>query len=95
MEPGEDAHNGPAWAALCGRSADYLGITDVWFPHYKRGKETVFNPDGTNTRKNVWKPAKGQQQPEGSRLATHDEILCFPHATFQLEGTGDARYAGS
>ena len=95
MEPGEDPHNGPAWAALCGRSADYLGIKNVWFPHYKRGKETVINLDGPNTRKNVWKPAKGQQQPEGSRLATHDEILCFPHATFQLEGTGDARYAGS
>ena len=95
MEPGEDAHNGPSWAALCGRSADYLGITDVWFPHYKRSKETVFNPDGPNTRKNVWKPAKGQQQPEGSRLATHDEILCFPHETFKINGAGDARYAGS
>lgn len=93
MEPGEDAHNGPSWAALCARSADYLGIEGVWFPHYKRGKVAVTNEDGTTTRKNAWKPAKGQEQPEGTRIATHDEILCFPHATFALQGKGDERYA--
>ena len=95
MEPGEDAHNGPSWAHLCARSAEYLGITDVWFPHYKRGKETITNPDGTKTRKNVWKPAKGQQQPEGTRIATHDEVLCFPSLVFQNNGTAEERYAGS
>ena len=94
-ELGEDAHNGPSWAALCGRSAEYLGITDVWFPHYKRGKTTVTNPDGTKSRRNEWKPANGQTQPKGSRLATHDEILCFPHLTFELTGKGDERYASS
>lgn len=92
-EPGEDAHNGPSWAALCGRSADYLGIEGVWFPHYKRAKETVPNADGTKSRKNVWKPAKGQEQPTGSRIATHNEILCFPHKSFEINGQGEARYS--
>ena len=91
MEKGEDAHNGPSWAKLCQRSAEYLGISDrVFFPHYKRRKTKT--ADGP--RKNIWVALDEENAPDGARIASQEETKCFPYLYFKNEGLGSDRYGG-
>ena len=94
-KPNEDAHHGQSWTAICNhvsKQFGFEGLKGTWFPIYKRGKSVIKNSDGTTTRVNEWKVSNPSEQPKGTRVASFDEVRCFPHQTFKVLGLADERY---
>ena len=76
--PGRNAHNSQAWIGWCNFIAQELDLP-LSYSQMKRGKNSV-----AEGRKNVWIHSKGAVVRPGTRLASYDEMRCFPYLATDL-----------